>query len=197
MGVQVWAQNLARRVSLPKLDPVVVKTWTSSAAQAAGIAMAADLTTQYILRKPSSTDEESVEQWRPDWRRTASFGLFSFAYGGIAQRFIYLAMDRWLGAGVTLAHAVRKVALDALVHAPFMYVPSFYLSTSLMQGKSSEAAVTLLKSKYVDTLMAYMAIWPGLLTFCFRCVPEAHRVVFIAGCGYFEKGIISFIADSA
>ena len=83
------------------------------------------------------------------------------------------------------------------MNAPFMYFPTFYLSTSLMQGKSSEAAVTLLKSKYVDTLMAYMPNWPGLLTVCCRCVPKAHCVVFFERLGYFENGITSFIAGWA
>ena len=75
-------------------------------------------------------------------------------YGGLFQRVLYLQMDRVFGTSTALNTVATKVAADALVHAPLLYVPTFFLTTSMIQGASPREAVAVLRDKWADTMIA-------------------------------------------
>lgn len=203
-------------------NPAALRAWLATAAQCSAVAMAADFTCQLatgrVLALPQRAASESAEESRSlvrwlssiqlfgavprsgapadeapqlwDRSRTLSFGFFGLFYAGLLQRGIYRLIDR-LAPGRPL----QKVALDLFVHAPLLYVPAFYISTNLLQGKTLMESWQKLESKYVDTLKAYYMIWPVPMALCFGVIPERHRVMFIALFAFAEKAIYSYLGD--
>lgn len=139
--------------------------------------------------------EEGVVDKPLDILRTFSFGAFSFMYGGFIQRAVYRLFDAYVGMGGCPLLVAKKVALDTFVHAPIMYIPIFYMTTGLVQGKGTQGSFDFLCLKFHETMVAYFIIWPIPMAICFRFVPESFRVVSIAFCAYFEKVIFSYIGD--
>lgn len=180
---------------LPNVSPKMfaraarLKPLLKVAGQSGVLAGAADLSVQLATKKPQSTkDLRDI-----DLRRTASFVAFGFGYSGLIQRFVYRGFDRVFGIQNTFRVIMCKVAADAFIHAPIMYVPSFYITTSLLQGYSISGSVDRLRAAYSDTLKAYVSIWFLPMAVCFRFVPEVQRANFVAVCAYIEKGIYSMM----
>lgn len=152
-----------------------------------GIGGAADLTVQ-MSSGPSKISDL-------DLRRTMSMSVFSLCYTGVLQRLIYLRFDLWFGVGNSLKQSFLKLFMDTFVHAPFIYIPTFYMTTGMLQGLGWSASYEKLRNKYNETLLSYMLIWPGPMFVCFRCIPETRRVVFISAISFVEKSIYSYLGN--
>lgn len=155
--------------------------------QSGCIALAGDVTCQCGMTGTPLTEL--------DLRRSASFFIFGAGYGGVFQRYLYGIFDRMYGHGTGMRTVMSKVLTDAFVTAPIIYCPSFYFTTSLVQGKSFAQARSALEGKWLPTMKAYLSIWPAFVGICFKFVPVSGRVVFIAGVGFVEKSILSAISN--
>ena len=95
-----------------------------------------------------------------DLRRTAVFTLFGFGYLGGWQYFLYVkCFPRWFPAAAPFASksipdklvdragqlaVAKQVATEALIHAPMLYFPCFYvLKESVETGNPSNAVAKL------------------------------------------------------
>mmetsp|Transcript_11224 Transcript_11224/g.21163 ORF Transcript_11224/g.21163 Transcript_11224/m.21163 type:complete len:224 (+) Transcript_11224:225-896(+) len=157
-----------------------------NAAQAGTIAAAADLTVQLTSSKSKSISDV-------DLRRTGSFFAFNFGYVGFFQRLVYLRFDTIFGVQNTMRVIGSKVAADTLIHGPFVYIPSFYLVTGLLQGYGFKGSFDRFRVQYADTMKAFLTIWFVPMIVFFRFVPDSHRVLFLASCGYIEKSAYSLL----
>lgn len=92
-----------------------------------------------------------------------------------------------------MGNACKKVVADTLIHAPFVYLPTFYVSTGLMQGKSLMDSIALFRAKFRETMAAYVVIWPFTMLGIFYVVPEPSRVLVLACLCFFEKALYSSI----
>mmetsp|Transcript_40903 Transcript_40903/g.113718 ORF Transcript_40903/g.113718 Transcript_40903/m.113718 type:complete len:234 (-) Transcript_40903:135-836(-) len=175
------------------------REWIRHAAQSGGIAAAGDVTAQYFVNKGTSTSNMSAESSTScagpviDQRRVASIATFGFLYGGLFQRVVYQRFDAWLGVQRAFTVISKKVAMDVFLHAPFVYLPCFFVGTGLMQGKPLEDTIGYLRAKFADTMLAYVMIWPGAMFAMFWAVPEPSRIIFLAMCSFFEKAFYSWI----
>lgn len=161
-------------------------SWIKLAAQAGSIAAAADLTVQLMANKSKGEKEVDV-------RRMGSFFAFNFAYVGFLQRLIHRRLDVLFGVQNTLRVIGAKVAVDTFLHGPFLYIPSFYLITGMLQGHGLQGSLNRFRAQYADTLKTYLTIWFVPMIIFFRFVPDAHRVLFLSGCGYIEKSVYSLL----
>lgn len=152
-----------------------------------GISGAADLTVQ-MANGPSKMSDL-------DARRIMSMSMFGLCYTGFVQRLIYLRFDLWFGIGNSMKQSILKLCMDTFVHAPFIYIPTFYMTTGMLQGLGWSASSEKLLNKYNETLLSYMLIWPVPMFVCFRCIPETRRVVFIAAVAFVEKSIYSYLGN--
>mmetsp|Transcript_65545 Transcript_65545/g.181710 ORF Transcript_65545/g.181710 Transcript_65545/m.181710 type:complete len:245 (-) Transcript_65545:159-893(-) len=171
--------------------------WVKKAVQSGFISGAGDLTAQYLLNGNASnrSSDASSQCAGPhiDQRRVASIATFSTFYSGIVQRCLYLRFDAWFGVCTAASTVTKKVALDTCVHAPLLYLPVFFLSTGLMQGKPLADSLDCLRTKYASTMLTYAMIWPGATFVMFRLVPEPSRVLFLAACSFVEKAFYSWV----
>jgi hypothetical protein len=183
MALLQAAQSSSRRVILG-----IKRATLSNAFKAACLAGAADLSIQVTCNKPRSI-------WDLNFRRIASFAAFSLVYTGGFQVALYRGFDHIVGAGQCVRVALTKVAMDCFVHAPVLYIPSFYVSTGLMQGLGWSGSLKMLQLKYSETLQCYCMLWSWPMFLIFSAVSVPRRVVFIAGFAFIEKCIYSFIGQ--
>eukprot|EP00434_Breviolum_minutum_P030989 symbB.v1.2.027407.t1/scaffold2802.1/size122644/3 len=72
-----------------------------------GKGTASDLVAQMVVERKS----------QPSWQRNVAFALFSGAYLGVGQHFVYnVAFTRIFGAGMDLRVGVQKVLADLFGH---------------------------------------------------------------------------------
>jgi hypothetical protein len=160
----------------------------ANALQACSFAGAADLMIQVTYNKPQEIGDLNL-------RRIISFSMFGLLYSGGFQVVMYRRFDQYFGMGSAMRQALAKVAADCLIHAPFIYIPSFYLITGMVQGLGFSGSLTKLRDNYNETLQCYLILWCCPMLFCFRCVTARYRVLFIAGCAFFEKCVYSLIGQ--
>eukprot|EP00444_Apocalathium_aciculiferum_P056497 CAMPEP_0183600140 /NCGR_PEP_ID=MMETSP0371-20130417/179785_1 /TAXON_ID=268820 /ORGANISM="Peridinium aciculiferum, Strain PAER-2" /LENGTH=264 /DNA_ID=CAMNT_0025812211 /DNA_START=67 /DNA_END=861 /DNA_ORIENTATION=+ len=140
--------------------------WAKTAAQSAGIATAADVTTQWFMNKgnvPEIATSKAGVSTNLDMRRAASIGAFGFFYSGGLQRLIYQKFDASFGTKATMQVVAKKVAADSFLHGPILYVPAFYMVTGLpMQVVAKKvAADSFLHAPFLYVPAFYMVT--GLL----------------------------------
>eukprot|EP01048_Picozoa_sp_COSAG05_P028409 COSAG05_NODE_8800_length_670_cov_1.411559_1_plen_153_part_01 len=71
----------------------------------------------------------------PDLRRTALFALWSAAYCGCAQHFIFnIGFGRVFGTGTSVGIALRKACADSFVATPLLGIPIYYACKPLIEG---------------------------------------------------------------
>jgi len=170
--------------------------WAKTAAQSAGIATAADVTTQWFMNKgnvPEIATSKAGVSTNLDMRRAASIGAFGFFYSGGLQRLIYQKFDASFGTKATMQVVAKKVAADSFLHGPILYVPAFYMVTGLLQGKSLDEAFGRLCVMYKDTVATYLMIWPAAMFGLFWAVPESRRIVTLACLAFGEKAVYSMM----
>ncbi|CAE8694087.1 unnamed protein product [Polarella glacialis] len=187
---------------LPKTRSVWMQ-WTKAAAQSACLAGTADLCAQALVRPTSPNSQRGVGQQCTselpncagtfDLQRSSSFAAFGFCWSGFIQRLIYLRFDAALGVYPRLAAVCMKVAADTFLYGPLVYIPAFYMSTGLMQGRSVEESYERLRCMYKETMTVYVFLWPWAMFTVFRAVPEPGRTSFIAFCAFIEKSIYSWM----
>jgi hypothetical protein len=118
--------------------------------------------------------------------------------GGFVNHLVYNRIFAQLfGAGTGWRTVASKTAADAFITAPFLYVPTFYLSTGVMQGSTVTESWLKCQSKWTETMKAYLCIWPATLSVAFSVIPVQHRVVYIACVAFVEKAIFSAISNDS
>jgi len=142
----------------------------------------------------SQTTFESRNVKDVDWRRTGAMATFGCLYSGLLIRNMYRKFDSVIGFG--RHSAAKKTLLDVFVHIPVSFVPTFYLSTNLLRGRSLEEACVDLKKRYVETVTLETGIWLPVQAFNFSVVPVPMRVLFMCGVGFLEKLALCSMANS-
>ncbi|PRP87528.1 Ras GTPase [Planoprotostelium fungivorum] len=127
-----------------------------------------------------------------DWLRITRMTVFGTFVFGVAGHYWYHLLDSRYPTNTTRhtltkvipdyrnsAYPPPQVALDQLVFAP-PYYSFFFLSMSLMEGKSMNESVEHLKDRFIPTILTDYAIWPGIQFFNFKVLPPNARVLFVS-----------------
>jgi len=87
-----------------------------------------------------------------DTRRNLVFGAYGGWYCGLVQHGIYNHLyTRLLGSSTSIVNALRKVALDSVVHVPFVVFPVYYAyKHTFYDGDGASAGLRLYASEAVD-----------------------------------------------
>jgi len=158
----------------------------ANALQASALAGAADLTVQVTCNKPQEIGDLNLQ-------RVISYSMFGLLYAGGFQVVLYRRFDQYFGMGSAMRQALVKVAADCPIHAPFIYIPSFYLITGMVQGLGFSGSLTKLRDNYNETMQCYLMLWAVPMFVLFRCVPARYRVLFLASGAFFEKCVYSLM----
>lgn len=160
-------------------------SWIVPAFRGGCIAATSDLTCQWYMGNMKQQD--NIAEHGFNVHRAGSFAAFTFAYSGFFQRILYKRYDIWF------ATSLQKMAADCLLHAPILYIPAFQITTGLLQGRSLEECIAKHRASYLETLCAYIVIWPFPMLAIFSFVPEPSRLLALCCMGFVEKLVYSWI----
>ena len=138
-----------------------------------------DIICQTIESPQSSQSSQSPQ-------RLLSITSFSGIYHGIVNPLIYKTYYKIIPNKIIktpLQFGITCSLLDNFVHVPFLYTPSFFISTSLIQNKSIDTGWELMKEKYIPSLTACWALWVPLQIVNFSYIPKHMRPTIVnIGC---------------
>jgi protein Mpv17 len=134
---------------------------------------------------------------RLDVRRTALFGLWSAAYCGCAQHYIFnVVFARVFGIGTGFGVALRKACADSFIATPLLGIPIYYSCKPLIEGTGG------LSSFPMDGLREYAGIfrefyfkpamvWIPAHLLTFSLIPQPLRIGWTATV---SLGWLSFVS---
>lgn len=149
---------------------------------------ASDVTSQKLVEK---------RKWEEvNWRRVAAFGFFSGAYLGCGQHWVYnVWFTRMFGQGNSLKQVAQRVAMDAAVHVPMIYLPLYFMFQETALGDGPKQGIErYVKGEGWETLTTYWQMWPVFHAMNFRFTPPELRIAAIAGFSYIWLVVLSFIS---
>ena len=134
-----------------------------------------------------------------DWRRSLAFSSFTGLYlGGCCSRIYALyprVAQRLLGRAPTpREEGALSTVLDNFLHVPFVYMPTFYLSTALIRGEDFASALTTLRAHWRESVAACMVCWLPTQFLIFSVVPVGARVRCVAAGDFVWNILLSFMA---
>lgn len=120
-----------------------------------------------------------------DWRRSFAFSTFTGFYMGGVCSGIYSLYPRAAHGLLRRTPSAREeglvsTLLDNLVHVPMLYIPSFYVGTSLLRGESATMGLASLQNNWRDSVLACMTFWLPAQFVIFSMVPVSMRVKCVA-----------------
>jgi hypothetical protein len=133
-----------------------------------------------------------------DRRRTALFALWSAAYCGSAQHFIFNRLfGRIFGEGTGTMTALRKACADAFVATPLLGIPIYYLCKPLIfTGEwrplaGLEEYASIFRSFYLKPAM----VWVPAHVITFSIIPRPLRIGWTATISLGWLSFVSFTAN--
>jgi len=143
--------------------------------------------------------QKFVEKKEVNWRRNLCFATYSGAYCGVAQHFVYnVYFTKWFGSGQDIMTATKKVAADALVHVPFIYLPVYYIfENGVLAGEGPSKSLKKWREQLWQVMKAYWSVWTVFHFVNFTLTPPELRIGAIACVSFIWLIIISFISHKS
>ena len=137
---------------------------------------------------------------RWDVRRSFAFAAFTGVYIGGVCNGIYSLYPRLARRLLNRAPSPREEGVvatmaDNFIHVPALYIPVFYVSTSLIRGESGEAAVGSLRSNWTESVTACIVFWLPAQYVIFSMIPAAARVRCVAAGDFVWNIALSYMAN--
>eukprot|EP00931_Biecheleriopsis_adriatica_P122184 TRINITY_DN97193_c0_g1_i1.p1 TRINITY_DN97193_c0_g1~~TRINITY_DN97193_c0_g1_i1.p1 ORF type:complete len:212 (+),score=28.14 TRINITY_DN97193_c0_g1_i1:50-685(+) len=115
-------------------------------------------------------------------RKVLAMALFSGFFTGCGYHLIFnVIFKRVWGSGKEVSTVMFKVAADAVIVFPFLYMPCFYFFDELILHGSLRAVPERWADEISSCMANYVKIWPFATLAVFTIVPVELRVSFIAG----------------
>lgn len=163
---------------------------TRKALQAGTIGCCADLVAQVIDNVRSIYDF--------DLRQTLAMTLWAWGYGGGFRVVISDPLfDYVFGLGTGLKVNTMKTLTEIFVYTPAFYIPTFYMTTGLIQGLGWMGAFHKLCDRFVQTFLAHIIIWLAPMYVYFAYIPYSNRVLFRAFFAFIQKCVYSYLGMQA
>lgn len=76
------------------------------------------------------------------------------------------------------------------------FVPTFYMVTESVRGRSLSEATDRLRTKYWETLYAIWSVWGPMTAIMFAVVPEQHQVLYTVSVSFGWNVLLSLLSNS-
>ena len=131
-----------------------------------------------------------------DLRRTLAITAFGAFYNGGICTLVYPLYFKVLPMALrqtSLRRGLGTTLLDNGIHTPMFYIPTFFLSTGMLQGDSLAKSVETMKAGYLEAIKYTWAMWIPFQYLNFSVVPPKLRVLFLSsGCFFYTCGLDYF-----
>ena len=130
-------------------------------------------------------------------RSLALTSMSTFWTGPVNHAWYNLLERRWpQAAGGQLRAVVAKTALSQLVANPFLYLPTFYLWTGAMLGRTLRETRAKARNEYWPVLRACWAVMGSANVLMFACVPAPYQASFMAGAVFCYNTVLSLLSNA-
>ncbi|CAE8734407.1 unnamed protein product [Polarella glacialis] len=129
-------------------------------------------------------------------QRSAAFTSLSTFWTGLVNPVWYGILERWLPQAGGWLTVLPKVAASQLIANPFFYMPTFYLWTGLILGRTLDESITKARREYWDTLLACWAVMGTANIFMFWLIPVHYQAVFAALATFCVNLVLSLISNA-
>ena len=193
-----------------KTHPLITKMMTGGALATCGDAIA-----QKSAAATLSNESDDNDSFVYDRRRAASFAAFDMAYRALQHVSFPVIVQQCQGqfATAVLQHsglpfldyytdnvhllaAMEQTLASQLGIVPFIYYPVFFALTGVMQGLTSEQAVTRAMENFVPLMKRNLVFWIPVQFVQFGFVPQELQIPFLSVCGLCWTFILSAFAGS-
>jgi len=186
--------HISRAAHIPQAHPIVFAVTATCIKTTAA---------DFLAQKLKNGDEGM------DWRRLAGFTLYGAIYLGLFQFWLYTEVytKMFPGAQVFAAKSLvqkfadpvgamsilRQVSMEAFVHWPLAFVPSYYVMQEIVNYKAFRLSnlVGKIKENWWDDMKMCWSIWLPAATFNFGTLPVAWQVPFTTVVGFAYTTILS------
>lgn len=144
-----------------------------------------------------------------DSRRLLAMAFFSGTFTGCGYHVIFnIVFARFVGdaaatfgtsctRGVLAKQVFAKIALDALVVFPFLYMPWFLLCDEGIRLGSLAGVCGRWRAEVAGSLHEYTKIWPAAVLCVFTVVPVELRVSFISAVSLCWLVVLSMVTNAS
>ena len=151
---------------------------------------------------------QNIEGNQFDWRRCTAMTVFGGTYMGVVVPKIYSWYPRIVRATIARFPPKRLTPpkipfytgtigsfVDNFIHVPFLYIPTFFISTELLRGQSIQTALQKCYTKAPLTLQTCWAVWIPLQIVNFGYVPRRLQVLFTNVCNLGWNVILDYTSN--
>ncbi|CEM19612.1 unnamed protein product [Vitrella brassicaformis CCMP3155] len=152
---------------------------------------AGDLTSQFLIEKRKKWDDT----------RTRAMVIFGCLYSGGFQTLLWVygygRFFAWLPltAGNHTRQAVGKTLVDNFIHTPLIYLPTFYITQTLLRGGSMGEAAAKLEQEWFDTVLVAWKVWIPFQALNFYFTPPHLLVPANLCAAYLWNTALAFMAN--
>ena len=129
-----------------------------------------------------------------DWKRNGRFAVFSGAYCGSVQHFIYNVFYQRLFPVITPWNRIGVTLIDCFGHVPCVFFPNYYMFRSLILGGSPVDGLSNYWNEKWAVLSAYWKLWIPAMFCIMSFVPYEFRILSIGGVSIVWLAILSYLA---
>jgi len=180
---KIWAFYNKKLVDYPTLTQGFI---------AGSLFACGDVICQMIER--SNQERKTLENKKEDsidWLRVGRMCTVGFVVVGPACHYWYKFLDKRMQS-TTVAQALKKTLVDETLFGP-VYLASFFVSISILEGMTPQQIVQKIKKEFWPTFIMDMVVWPPAQTLNFYFVPPAYRVLYISFISLFWNAYLSMV----
>eukprot|EP00931_Biecheleriopsis_adriatica_P069956 TRINITY_DN43762_c0_g1_i1.p1 TRINITY_DN43762_c0_g1~~TRINITY_DN43762_c0_g1_i1.p1 ORF type:complete len:204 (+),score=23.44 TRINITY_DN43762_c0_g1_i1:87-698(+) len=122
---------------------------------------------------------ESLKPFTLDVQRNLANSSFSAAYASCVYLPFYTFLGRRLGEEVRTSVVATKVAANIFGLCPLVGLPSYFVWTGCVQGRSAEEILETIRREYRSCYVGSLCIWPVVQSLNFALVPPHMQVTFV------------------
>ena len=174
--------------------PIVVKAATGGL-----LAFLGDLNAQRLeLWRHSREGGDHAEPFEFDRRRSLALTSMSTFWTGPVNHLWYNMLElRWPQAsGGHIRSVLTKTALSQFVANPFLYLPTFYLWTGAVLGRTLRETRAKASREYWPVLRACWVVMGTANMLMFSCVPARYQASFMAGAVFCYNTVLSLLSNA-
>ena len=180
-----------------RVRPRLVKAMTGGS-----LAFLGDLNAQHLelwsrnQQQRINGSSSEPESFQFDHWRSLAFSTMAFGWSGPANHAFYNLLERFMpqaGGGVRTVAA--KVVASQLLVNPFLYLPTFYLWTGGVLGRSLKETGDKAQREYWSMLKATWAVLGTANVLAFSVVPVPYQATFMAVASFAYQNVLSLLAN--
>lgn len=171
----------------------------TSTASGAAAALLGDAFTQSATSAAAGGAHAAGGARAYDRRRGAAFTLFGGVVTGPVNGAWLGRLDRIVRWAAPMGGAraiATKVAIQAAVFQPVVYVPLFFGVSAAARGWDAAALRQRARDDFAAVVRSVWTFWTPVTVFTFAALPLRQQAVFFAGVGLVWNAVLSYVANA-